>query len=140
MMTVSPLGYPAKERSEVDRKLRSSVRGDERLPAEELFFEGSFSTPLREPGEALEAVRWAPSAANRQPWRVVKDGDAFHFYKKHTTGFTAGASWAVQKIDLGIALCHFIGVTGGQLGLADPGITVSGDTEYIATVTVPPAP
>ena len=53
-----------------------------------LFFDGTFSTPLtmneQNLSDILEAVRWAPSAANMQPWRVVKDGDKFHFYEKHT--------------------------------------------------------
>lgn len=133
MPIVSPLGYPAAEPTEADRKLRQAVHGDERLPANELFFEKHFSTPLTEPSELLEAVRWAPSAANRQPWRVVKDGNTYHFYEKHT--MPAGA-WDVQKIDLGIAICNLISVEGGRFSLADPGIPHPEDTEYIATVTV----
>lgn len=38
MYGVTPLGYPAGEKSEVDSKLREQVKGDERLPASELFF------------------------------------------------------------------------------------------------------
>lgn len=49
--------------------------------------------------EALEMVRLAPSAVNKQPWRVVKDGDEFHFYK-------IGSSEKLD-IDLGIGLYHF---------------------------------
>ena len=140
MMIVSPLGYPSKERSEVDKKLRDSVHGDERLPASELFFDKDFSRPLNAEGEEekniLEAVRWAPSAANMQPWRVVKDGDQYHFFEKHTEGYKASVGWDVQKIDMGIALCHFMSVTDGAFKIANPGITAGEDTEYIATVTV----
>ncbi|MBQ8975009.1 MAG: nitroreductase, partial [Oscillospiraceae bacterium] len=119
-------------------KLRRSVRGDDRLSPGELFFEGDFSTPLGD-GEALElleAVRWAPSAANKQPCRVVKVGNKYHFYKKHTKGYTANEAWDVQKIDVGIALCHFMSVTGGSLELTDFGIACGGGMEYIATVRV----
>lgn len=98
MPIVSPLGYPAKEPTEVDRKLRASVRGDERLPARELFYEGDFSHPIAEPDELLEAVRWAPSAANLQPCRVVRDRSKYHFYEEHPQGYQAKVRWDVQRI------------------------------------------
>ncbi|MCR4962481.1 MAG: nitroreductase [Firmicutes bacterium] len=136
MMIVSPLGYPALEPAEADRKLRKAVRGDERLAASELFFDKDFSTPLTGEAEWLEAVRWAPSAANRQPCRIVKDGNAYHFYEKHTLGNGARGAWDVQKIDIGIAICHFMSVAGGALTIAEPGIDHREDIEYIATVSV----
>ena len=136
MPIVSPLGYPAAERSEVDSKLRNSVHGDDRLPASEIFFEGDFSTSLKENLELLEVVRWAPTAANMQPCRVVKDGKAYHFYEKHPDAYQKGAAWDVQKIDVGIAICHLMSVTEGKFSIADPGINTDENTEYIATVTV----
>lgn len=138
MPIVSPLGYPAEEKSEVDRKLRENVHGDERLKPTELFFEKDFLTPLSlvDCSEALEAVRWYPSAANMQPCRIVKDGAAYHFYVKHTDGYKSGAAWDVQKIDVGIAICHFMSVAGGKLAVTDPEIPAGENIEYIATVTV----
>lgn len=140
MPIVSPLGYPASEQSEVDKKLRDRVRGDDRLPVAELFYDGNFDTPLLSADEKTEAiidaVRWAPSAVNLQPWRIVKEDDDFHFYLKHVMGYTANPAWEVQKIDLGIAICHAMSVAGGQLYIADPGIRKGNDTEYIATVRV----
>lgn len=136
MPIVSPLGYPAAEKAEVDTKLRGSVHGDERLPASELFFDSDFRTSLQEKSELLEAVRWYPSAANMQPCRVVKDGKSYHFYEKHLDGYKSGAAWDVQKIDLGIAICHFMSVTEGEFSIFDPGIMTGENIEYIATVTV----
>lgn len=140
MYAATPLGYPAGEQSKVDRKLRGSVRGDERLPASELFFDRTFSTPLSmdnpDLSAILETVRWAPSAANMQPWRIVKDGDRFHFYERHTKRYDAGNYGDVQKLDMGIALCHFMSVTDGKLVLSDPGLDTPENTEYIATVCI----
>ena len=136
MPIVSPLGYPAKEPTEVDRKLRASVRGDERLPARELFYEGDFSHPIAEPDELLEAVRWAPSAANLQPCRVVRDRSKYHFYEKHPQGYQAKVRWDVQRIDIGIAICHLMCVTGGRCSIEDPGLAADAGLEYIATMTV----
>ena len=138
MPIVSPLGYPAAERAEVDRKLRAGVHGDERLDPAELFFEKDFATPISPDAytDALEAVRWAPSAVNIQPWRVVRDGDKYHFYEKHSKGFTASAEWDVQAIDMGIAICHFMSIAGGSLEKQDPGIATDEATDYVATVVV----
>lgn len=136
MLIVSPLGYPADEKAEVDRKLRESVHGDERLDPTILFYDKDFSAPMSRDAydEVLEAVRWCPSAANRQPCRVVKDGEAYHFYKKCMKEYPGGVPWDVQRIDLGIALCHLMNVTGGKFIIEDPGIETPEDMEYIATI------
>ena len=40
---------------------------------------------------ALEAVRMAPSATNKQPWRIVRDGGDWHFYLQRTKGYGKGS-------------------------------------------------
>ena len=86
-------------------------------------------------------VRLAPSAVNKQPWRVVlKDGKA-HFYEKHNGGYVASDGWDLQKIDLGIALCHFaaaIEECGKKaiFAVEDPGIEVPDGVQYIGTYSV----
>jgi len=136
MMIVTPLGYPSDEHSNVDSKLREAVRGDERFEASQMFFEGDSTNPIDSADDLLEAVRWAPSAANRQPWRIVRNGDKYHFFEAHTPGYTSGVDWDVQKIDIGIALCHFMSVCDGEFAIDDPEIEVDEYTEYIATVKV----
>lgn len=65
--------------------------------------EKTFSAPLpmyvHNLADILEKVRWAPFAVNMQSWRVVKDGDKFHFYEKHTKYYDAETYGDVQKID-----------------------------------------
>lgn len=138
MFCVSPLGYPAEKMSIRESVMRKTIKADERKSAEQLFFDGDFSTPLAAEDEklrdALEMVRWAPSATNSQPWRIVRIGDDLHFYLAHTKGYTDKAGWDMQKIDMGIALCHFMGALGGELSLSDPGIPMDESTEYITTV------
>ncbi len=89
-----------------------------RLPWESLFFDGEFGRPL-EQGSAgayampLSMVRIAPSASNKQPWRVVRDGERWHFYLQRTPGYYADPLKRVldlcdlQRLDMGIAMCHF---------------------------------
>ena len=112
MPCASALGYPAKKMSLRESMMRKGVKADERLPFEELFFDGSFDAPLSKEkadrwAEALEMVRLAPSAVNKQPWRVVVCDDAVHFYLKRSKGFARTSTLDMQMIDMGIALCHF---------------------------------
>lgn len=91
--------------------------------------------------QVLEMVRWAPSAVNKQPWRIVLKDGAYHFYEKKDRGYVNEAVGDMQKIDVGIALCHFImGLEEKGIGLevntVDPKIDIPDDTEYIASVKV----
>lgn len=143
MPCVSPIGYPAKKMSLRETMMRKGVKADSRLAFEKLFFEGGFETPLTEEKagalkDALEAVRLAPSAVNKQPWRVAVCGDIAHFYEKRSKGFVSADGWDIQKIDMGIALCHFE-FAAGECGLdatfeiADPELRHGDDMLYIAS-------
>ena len=140
MYCVSPLGYPAEKMSGMEIKFRSALHADERKPASELFFEGNFAAPLGRADSrieaALEAVRLSPSATNRQPCRIVRDGEAFHFFEVRAKELAGHSVWDVQKIDMGIAVQHFMSIAGGTLTLSNPGLALPGGIEYIATVTV----
>lgn len=146
MPCVSPLGYPAKKMSVKETLMRKGVKADGRLPFETLFFDKTFDVPLTEEkaedlAGVLETVRWAPSAVNKQPWRVVVNQDAVHFYLKRNKGFISDAAGDMQKIDLGIALCHFA-LAAQESGIDtdfhinDPGIKTEADTEYIASYRI----
>ncbi|MBQ8617768.1 MAG: nitroreductase [Clostridia bacterium] len=142
MPCVSPLGYPAKKMSLRETMMRKGVSADARMAFEALFFDGSFDTALTREragklAQPLEMVRLAPSAVNKQPWRVVLTEDAAHFYLKRSKGF-AGGTLDMQKIDLGIALCHF-DLAAREAGLAPrfvlsaPDVAVKDGEEYIAS-------
>jgi len=143
MPCVSPLGYPAEKMSLRESVMRKGIRADSRLAFRELFFKDGFDSPLDEAeagelSEVLELVRWAPSAVNKQPWRVVVAGDTVHFYEKHSKGYVSADGWDLQKIDMGIALCHFdLGAEEKRCKLeflvADPGLPAPADTDYIAS-------
>ena len=143
MPCVSPLGYPARKMSLRETLMRKGVRADSRLDFDELFFDGSFDRPLAvhsagRLSDALEAVRLAPSAVNKQPWRVVISDCNAHFYEKPGRGYVGENGWDLQKIDLGIAICHFDMIAeecnlGMSFEIKNPGIAVPGEVQYIGS-------
>ena len=143
MPCMSPLGIPAEKRSLRDGIMRKTIGADDRLEPGSIVFEGAFGAPLDmsaagELSGVFEAVRWAPSAVNKQPWRmIVKDG-AVHFYEKKNKGFVDASGWDLQKVDLGIALCHFYYAAQEKqiktrFVISDPGIEVPQYTDYTAS-------
>ena len=112
---ISPVGYSNNKRSVVDRMFRFVAASDKRKPRHEPFYlhdidtfldkenSGRFDTPI-------ECVRIAPSASNKQPWRIIKGKgqDAFHYYLKRTPGYeNIVKDIKLQNVDMGIAMCHF---------------------------------
>lgn len=151
MPCMSPLGYPAKKRSVRESLMRKGVGADARLSTDKLFFDGSWGRPLQaeasgELRDLMEMVRWAPSAVNKQPWRIIAADGCFHFYEKQDKGYVSDKTGDLQKVDVGIALCHFVMGMEAQgkkpeLTLQDPGIAVPEEVRYIATVKAAvPAP
>lgn len=141
MPCASPLGYPAKKMSIRETMMRKAIKADDRLPFEEVFFDDSFCTPLSKEkagkwADALEMVRLAPSAVNKQPWRVVVSDNAVHFYLKRSKGFNHNEKLDMQMIDMGIAICHFdLTTKENNLNVVfeqnDP--KIESDAEYIAS-------
>jgi nitroreductase len=114
---VAAVGAISDRRVLIDRLIRRQAEGEKRFPWGRLFFERHFDAPLsREAAGAyavpLEMVRLGPSASNKQPWRIVRDGTAWHFYLQRTSGYRE-RNWNLarvpdmQRIDMGIAMCHF---------------------------------
>jgi nitroreductase len=118
---VIAVGRPAGRRSLRDRLVRWSARGDRRKAAAEIFFQDDWQTPWHSADSprwapVLEGVRLGPSASNKQPWRIIMKDGGFHFFLSRDKAYSAMMPLAdLQRIDLGIAMCHF------QLGAAELG-------------------
>ena len=142
MPCVSPLGYPAKKMSVREKMMRKGVKADSRFLFEEIAFWNSFDTPLTADAAGklflpIETVRLAPSAVNKQPWRIVVADDVAHFYLQRSKNF-GGGRIDMQKIDMGIALCHFELTAKEQcisteFVIEEPNIPCKDGMEYIAS-------
>jgi hypothetical protein len=133
-----------------DGIMRRSVGGSRRKGWEELFHDGRFQSALTREAAgpyalALEMGRLSPSASNRQPVRIVRSGDSWHFYLHRTPGYLPRFARALtgvedlQRVDIGIAMCHFEltlreqGIPGRWV-VRPPGIPLPDElTEYSAT-------
>jgi hypothetical protein len=146
MPAISPIGNPAEKRSLTDRAFRFMAKSDKRKPWEELFFDDRPANPLVKEnagafGPALESVRIGPSASNRQPWRIVREGATYHFFLQRTPGYDKMlGEIRLQEVDMGIALSHFE-LAAGELGVCGrwkeekPGFD-AGALEYVVSWTV----
>jgi len=115
------IGYKKQRQSLVEVTMRKLAKSDQRKAASKLFFDESFEVSLHldsvdKYAMALEMLRIAPSASNKQPWRVLKSGPYYHFYCCRTPGYGL-MSYDLQLNDIGIAKCHFE-LTALELGLS----------------------
>ena len=107
IIAVSPVGVPG-EAGMLQRMMTWMVSSSSRKGWETMFFDESFDKPLAKDTvdenttKALEALRAAPSAVNRQPWRVVRkagEHTTWHFYTEDY-GFFA-------HVDIGICMANW---------------------------------
>ncbi|WP_407308515.1 nitroreductase family protein [Desulfosporosinus sp. SB140] len=141
---ITPIGFPNARRSLLESAMRLAAGSDKRKSWEELFFQRDFRKGLTK-AEAekyavpLEMVRLAPSASNKQPWRIVKDQNTYHFYLQHTKGYAKHLGYDIQRVDLGIAMSHFehtareLGIHGKWLLITPKDIFLPQNTEYVVS-------
>jgi hypothetical protein len=126
---ISPVGIATSSRGLGDRLIRLGAGSKNRVPASQLFFDKTSTTPLvMQEGQPLtsilESIRLAPSASNNQPWRIVSDGNLFRFYLCRKPGYQKAFSKVdLQMLDIGIAMAHF------DLVAQENGLTTTWQTE-----------
>jgi len=109
---ISPYGYAAEKKHIKEIAMRKLIKADHRKEWEQLFYKHDFQSPLfkKEAGDLefpLEMLRLAPSASNKQPWRVLVKDNVCHFYEYKSPGYSAVFSYDIQRVDMGIAAAHF---------------------------------
>lgn len=111
VLAVSPLGYPAG--SGGGKLLKSLAGSEKRKPLKDIVFAGQWQGDAQalldsraDLARIAEAVRWAPSAMNRQPWRLIlTETAAFLLSTSKKSGLDNGiamAHWAIAAHEEGI--------------------------------------
>ena len=116
---ISPVGYEKGKPRVLESAMRTMIGANKRKPWNDLFLDSN-AKPLDINRDSayyisLEMVRLGPSASNKQPWRIIKDKNIFHFCLCRTKGYGV-TSYDMQKNDIGIAKCHFE-LSANELGL-----------------------
>lgn len=144
LVIVLPIGYPSEKKRLVERVMRGMAGSGSRRAFEKLFFHAQDGTPLSEQASGafsvpLSCVRLAPSAVNRQPWRVYLSQEMACFYMdqgRHAE--QSSAKTTIAYVDMGIAMCHFeagamqAGLKGNWL-FEDPQLNVPASYEFIGS-------
>lgn len=105
-----PIGYENTKKTFTDRAIRRIAKSHSRAPIETRFFDGSFDRPVdrEEAMEEFEYIRLAPSASNKQPWRVVEQTARVDFYLRRTPNYGGERlGYDIQMIDMGIVMAHY---------------------------------
>lgn len=133
---ITPYGYAAEKKHIKEIAMRKIIKADQRVDANKLFFSKDFDTSLsmEEAGEfafPLEMVRLAPSASNKQPWRILVEDRAWHFYEDREPGYSKAFPYDIQRVDMGIAAAHF------DFSIKEKGIKGHFETKLLPKI-VPP--
>lgn len=109
MPIILPIGYASDQLSLTEKFMRRVAKSDNRLDTNILFFNENFNTPMDNQFQIdeLEYIRQAPSASNKQPWRLLLTKQATHFYISRTAGYSKNLSYDIQLLDIGIAFAHY---------------------------------
>jgi len=143
---VSPVGLAAGQ-LRLQEKIGSKIyKPRTRKPMSDLFFSERMGKQLTGTADQLlpfEWVRLAPSARNKQPWRILVQGASHHFYIDRAPGMRKKDQRLgvadLERLDLGIAMAHFdMGVKAlggkGTWLVEQPGLEdLPGSYEYLAT-------
>jgi len=110
---ITPIGLSV-QRTMKEKLIRSFAKADNRLPWDHLFFEGNLNVPLIESkvgeySKLFEMIRIAPSAGNKQPWRIIKtpNRNIIHFYTTNPKDGRFLKYSNFRPLDIGIAVNHF---------------------------------
>jgi len=121
VVAVSPVGYPTTQQTGGERLLRTMVKASARLSVEKLapgVLDGDWP---RWAVSAVQAVRLAPSGANRQPWRFRLDGDKLVMWRAEKLYWTAPIDFGIARLHVEVGALH-AGVTGAWTQLAAPDV------------------
>lgn len=135
------IGYP-KDKSLTEKAIRFAVKASSRKSFKELFYSksGEAISENHKYAKILEALRFAPSGTNRQPWMVEIDDNKLNLFLVRTPNYAKELNYDVQGLDMGIALAHLkIALDHFKLDheiIANPNIDANENKILIASIII----
>jgi nitroreductase len=120
VVAITPVGHGLERQPLGERLLRSAVHASSRKPAAELAPGIGDGWPAWAVA-AVEAARWAPSGANRQPWRFRLDGSSLVMGRAEKFYWTAPIDFGIAQLHIDLAVAH-AGVSGSWERLDGPDV------------------
>jgi hypothetical protein len=137
---ITPIGKVS-SRNFKGKVVRFVIRAKKRKPWKKLFFIKDFKKNLQENEagvlkEAFEWVRLAPSAGNKQPWRLVylPEDEKVHFFGDRNLSKRMESYRPLHKLDIGIAMLHF------ELGCETAGISTEWKRQNAKDISISSIP
>ena len=121
VIAVTPLGHATPQQSGGERLLRTLVKASARLSVEKLapgILDGGWPEWAV---SAVQAVRLAPSGANRQPWRFRLLGGSLVMGRAEKLYWTAPIDFGIARLHAELGAQH-AGVTGTWTRLPAPDV------------------
>ncbi len=125
---ITPIGYPSDKKSMCEKIIRRFAKGDSRKPFSEMFYQDDFDHPVSPETEfkdVLTLLQVAPSASNKQPWRILIHDGILSLFLDRTPDYGKSLPYDIQALDMGIACAHL------EVGLKDSNFNfkISKDSE-----------
>ena len=110
ILLCTPIGKGKEQSSLLERTIKALIGSKKRKELDEMFFSNSSKEAITDEKtrEKLEYLRWAPSALNARPWRIVFENDKAHFYIAEKEHSRIHGGLNIHTLDVGIVLAHYM--------------------------------
>lgn len=110
ILLCTPIGKGKEKSSLLERTIKALIGSKKRKELDEMFFSNSSKEAITDEKtrEKMEYLRWAPSALNAQPWRIVFENDKAHFYIAEKEHSRIHGGLNIHTLDVGIVLAHYM--------------------------------
>jgi len=110
ILLCTPIGRGKEKSSLLERTIKALIGSKKRKELDEMFFSNSSKERITDGKirEKLEYLRWAPSALNAQPWRIIIEDENAHFYIAEKEHSKIHGGLNIHTLDIGIILAHYM--------------------------------
>ncbi len=136
MILASPIGFEGGNKSLKAKGCDIFLKRNQRRDIDEMFFKGKERAVISDEDlrEKLNYLVWAPSGLNRQPWKIIFEGDKAHFYIDKKFAEKKRVGFYIHYLDIGIVACHYAIVFDKYTFTTEQNPALYDDMDYIITI------
>ncbi len=136
MILASPIGFEGGAKSFKAKGCDVFLKRHIRKSIDEMFFLDKDRNLIKdsEIREKLNYLVWAPSGLNRQPWRIVFDGDKANFYIDKKLAQKKRVGFSIHYLDIGIVSAHYVLAFDKNEFITEKNPPIYEDMEYVVSI------